>query len=399
MDTIIVEISEFNEHKGRILGEHLWINVFKRITPDDKQKSSKLYLCPLGNYHELEKQRWRETRVDPDWFKSPWNPNKNSMVNTPYPKSQWCDLPDHHGIDEFCSKIPVSLFPEKEAELAKPKEPLYKAPELSAITTPGAERWNTAREEGTRIPNERVRPALDPASRPQPKQPPARNYRKVATVTTEQSMRSVLVPPTAPKHLTLDENGLPNLEPEEFDWFEDVEEQDDAAQWRQQEAPTWEVSQLSINEPRSPPIAQSDSGWNVGPSWDDDESVAAAPAASSSRPPEQSPPPASPTPASSPAAKVQAWQRKSQPGGGAWASVAAGPKSPVNNKPSPAPSSNSSETGWHTPGKGKGKYCWRFHMDNSLWELTALSCIAKATPQAARGGYGGRGRGWGKAKP
>ncbi|KAG8897978.1 hypothetical protein FRC00_003581, partial [Tulasnella sp. 408] len=126
-------------------------------------------------------------------------------------------------------------------------------------------------------------------------------------------MRSVLVPPTVPNHLKLDENGLPNLEPEQFNWADDVEEQDDAAEWRQQEAPTWDVSQLSIDEQRSPVVAQSDGGWNMGPSWDDEESETAAPVASSSQPPQQSPPPVSPTPASPPAAKVQAWQRKAQP--------------------------------------------------------------------------------------
>ncbi|KIO23226.1 hypothetical protein M407DRAFT_27297 [Tulasnella calospora MUT 4182] len=344
MDTIIVELSEFNEHKGRILGEHFWINVFKKIQVEDKQKSSKLYLCPLGNYLELEKQRWRETKVDPDWFKKPWNPNKNSMVNMPYPKTRWCDLPEHHGIDEFCGKIPVSLFPEEEAARAKSEEQPMEKKELSAMTTPGAERWNTAKGEKTRIPTERVRPTIDPASRPQPKQPITRTYRKVETVTTEQSMRAVLVPPM-PKHLTLGENGLPNLEPEHFDWFEDVEDEDDAAEWRQQEPPNWELSQLSMEEQRSPAVAPSDNGWNEAPSWDD-ESEAAGPVASSSNAPEQNPPPPSPPPA----AKAQAWQRKSQPARNAWASAAGGPKS----KPSPAQSNKSSDTEWQTPGKGKG---------------------------------------------
>ncbi|KIO19151.1 hypothetical protein M407DRAFT_31203 [Tulasnella calospora MUT 4182] len=294
-DTIIVEISDFNRHQGRILGEHLWINVFKRIVRitvycpistliefyandpwqqqvEDKQKSSKLYLCPLGDYLELEKQRWRETKVDPDWFERRWNPNKNSMVNMPYPKTRWCGLPDHHGIDEFCSKIPLSLFPEEEAARAKPREPVLPENELSALTTPGATGWNRARREGTRIPTARVRPALDPASRPQPQQPVARNYRKVEIVTTEQGMRAVLAP-SVPKHLTLDENGLPNLEPEHFNWFDEVEDEDAAAAWRQQEPPNWELRQLSMETQRLPVVAPSE---NAGPSWDD-ESEASAP--------------------------------------------------------------------------------------------------------------------------
>ncbi|KAG8952825.1 hypothetical protein FRC04_003750 [Tulasnella sp. 424] len=206
----------------------------------------------------------------------------------PYPKSTWCDLPDHHGIDEFCGKIPVSLFPEEEAKRNKPKEPVLPENELSALTTPGASGWNNAREEGKRIPNARVRPTLDPASVPQPKQPVARNYRKVDAVTTEQSMRAVLGPPPAPKPIALDENGLPNLKPEQFDWFEDVEDQDDGAEWRLQEPPNWEFSQVSIAEKPSPSVNSSDIPWHVGPSWDDDESEAPAPVASTSKTPERS---------------------------------------------------------------------------------------------------------------
>ncbi|KAG8925298.1 hypothetical protein FRC01_010392 [Tulasnella sp. 417] len=205
----------------------------------------------------------------------------------PYPKTKWCDLPDHHGIDEFCSKIPLSLFPEEEAERAKAKEPTLNENELSSLTTPGAAGWNTAKGNRKSIPNERVRPALDPASRPLPKQPVTRTYRKVDAVTTEQSMRAVLEVPSVPKHLELGPNGLPNLQPEKFDWFEDVEDEDDAAGWRQQEAPDWELSQQSMEEQRSPVVAPSDVPWNnVGASWDD-ESVAPEPEASSSRAPPQ----------------------------------------------------------------------------------------------------------------
>ncbi|KAG8977080.1 hypothetical protein FRC05_002601 [Tulasnella sp. 425] len=262
-DTIIVEIDDFNNHKGRILGEHLWINVFKNVHVEDKQKSSKLFLCPLGNYLKLEQQRWREIKIKADWFKS-WDPNRNTMVHMPYPKSNWCDLPDIHGIDEFCGKIPVSLFPEEEARRAKPKESETSEKKLSAQTTPGALTWNK------RIPNTRVRPTLDPASVPQLKQPVIRNYRKVEVATTEQSMRAVLGPP-APKPIALDKNGLLNLKPEYFDWFQDVEDQDDAAGWRLQEPPNWELSQVSMAEQPSTSVNACDNAWYEGPSWDDDE--------------------------------------------------------------------------------------------------------------------------------
>ncbi|KAG8980707.1 hypothetical protein FRB90_007530, partial [Tulasnella sp. 427] len=346
-DTIIVEVSEFNQHRGRILGEHFWKDIFKKIelTPDDKEKSSKLYLCPLGNYLELEKQRWKETKVDVAWFKG-WNPNKNATVNMPYPKSKWCDIPDHHGIDEFCGKIPVSLFPEEEAaraRAAKAKERVIPDNEASALTTPGAFRWGNAKEQGEKIPTARIRPTLDPASVPQPKQPIVRNYRKVDTVTTEQSMRDVLGPPPAPKHLPMDENGLPSLEWERFDWFDDMEDEDGDEEWRNQEPLNWEIVE---EKPSASSVAPSDNGWNVGPSWGDDDDTPApapVPAASASKAPEKKP-----SPGSAPASKPQAWGKKQQPARNAWSTAGAGPK------PS-TPSSKTSNSDWPSANRGKAK--------------------------------------------
>lgn len=184
--TVLVEVGEFEKHQRALLGAHKWIDCFKKLVRpchtncnSEMLRSPSFYRVPKTNHsnrgfiransttvtlkssvrsclsnsvsNPLTRRRagWKEMKWNDDWLRS-WKPNKNNMVQSPYPKvspfsmfygckqtdevrfeqPSYCPMPDALGIDEICRPLPARFFP----ELAKPQS-IAQPPEASKLAT------------------------------------------------------------------------------------------------------------------------------------------------------------------------------------------------------------------------------------------------------------------------